>query len=486
MRLITPQIRMTIVLLGIVVLVYWLGAAIHGRSVPTREAAELESRTSICESLAVTSSLLIQESKFPLPQDYISQMMDRNPKFRSIGVRDRTGKLVVSTPNHKSVWADPDLSDKDRFQPGLFSGNRRWGQIECTFKAKTPAWISSDLFRGIFLLCGTAFGFMLYLGRKMNVTRPSKGMPNEARSASDLLGGGLLVLNKSGQIVNANEAFALSCGCNVKDVVGKPPEKVSRWLTSDGTPLKNPPWKHAIKTGERVYEDVVGMVVTDNRTGIEETLTFKVNCAPVNSHSSNGNGVLVSLANVTELVKSKLAAEDTNTANSDFLANMSHEIRKPMNDILGFSDWLQWGKAKSPEEQQEYLATIHSSGSHLLRLISGILDHSKIEAEKIGDGKQTEKVSTETNTKQQLEHKRRTKEPKLPELTGGTVLVVDDGDANRKLISLVLTRAGFVVTEAVNGKIGSDLALERDFDLILMDMRMPVMCRPRNLFSRRL
>jgi len=465
---------MTIALLAIVMLVYWLGAAIHGRSVPTREAAELESRTSICESLAVTSSLLIQESKFPLPQDYISQMMARNPKFRSIGLRNGIGKLVVSTPNHESVWADPDLSDKDRFQPGLFSGNRRWGQLECTFKAKTPVWISSDLFPAIFLLCGTAFGFLLYLGSKMNVTRPPKSMPNEDQSALDLLGGGLMVLNKSGQIVNANEAFALSCGCNVKDVVGKHPEKVSRWLAVDGTPLKNPPWEHTIKTGERVYEDVVGMVV-NNSTGTEDKLTFKVNCAPVKSHLSNDNCVLVSLANVTELAKSKLAAEDTNTANSDFLANMSHEIRKPMNAILGFSDWLQWGKAKSPEEQHEYLATIHSSGSHLLRLISGILDHSKIEAEKIGDGKQTEKVSTETNTKQQLEHKSQVKEPKLPELTGGTVLVVDDGDANRKLINLVLTRAGFVVTEAVNGKIGSDLALERDFDLILMDMRMPVM-----------
>ena len=474
MRLITPRIRMTIVLLAIVMLVYWLGATIHGRSAPTREAAELESRNSICESLAVTSSLLIQEGKSPLTQDYINQLMSRNPKFRSIGVRDQTGKLVVSTPNHKSVWADPDLSDKDRFQPGLFSGNHRWGQIECTFKAKTPVGIGSDLFRAIFLLCGTAFGFVLYLGSKMNATRPSESMPNENQSALDLIGGGLMVLNKSGQIVNANEAFALSCGSNVKDVVGKHPEKVSRWLAGDGTPLKNPPWEHTIKTGERVYENVVGMV-TDNSTGTEDKLTFKVNCAPVKSHLSNDNCVLVSLADVTELAKSKLVAEDTNPANSDFLANMSHEVRKPMNAILGFSDWLQWGKAKSPEEQQEYLETIHSSGSHLLRLISGILDHSKVEAEKIGDGKQTEKVSTETNTKQQLEHKRRAKEPKQPELTGGTVLVVDDGEENRKLINLVLTRAGFVVTEAVNGKIGSDLALERDFDLILMDMRMPVM-----------
>ena len=163
-------------------------------------------------------------------------------------------------------------------------------------------------------------------------------------------------------------------------------------------------------------------MVTDNSTGTEDKLTFKVNCAPVKSHLSNDNCVLVSLANVTELAKSKLAAEDTNTDNSDFLAYMSHEIRKPMNAILGFTDWLQWGKAKSPEEEQEYLATIHSSGSHLLRLISDILDHSKIDAEKIGDCEQTEKVSTATNTKQQLEHKSQAKEPNQTELTGGTAV----------------------------------------------------------------
>jgi|GEM_PF-449836 len=633
MRWITPRIQITIGLLGIVMLVYWLGTALHNRYVPSPESAALNARISICESLAVTTSLLIQENEFLLLEDYINQMMARNPIFRSIGVRNRTDKIVVSTPNHKAAWADPKLSDKERFNPGLFSGNRRWGQIEYTFHAEESAWISPDLMRDLLLLCGTALGFMLYIGRMMGAMRPPKSMPNEVRSTLDILGGGLMVLNRNGKIVIANEAFALSCGCDVKDVVGKYPEKVFQWQAADGTPLKNPPWKHAIKTGERVYEDVVRMVVKDG-DGPEETLTFKVNCAPVKSQSSKGNGVLVSLANVTELEKSKLAAEDANSAKSDFLANMSHEIRTPMNAILGFTDWLQRGMVKSQEEQQEYLATIHSSGSHLLRLINDILDLSKIEAGKlkidpvqenpfeivndissilsiraldkdielitefenelpvsvltddvrlrqvltnlagnaikftseghvkistryveqpigedelqvrisdtgigmtpeqlakifdpfvqadnsvtrkyggtglglsiskrivealggeieatsepgigtvlsfnvkIGDCKQTEKVSAETDNKRRLETKKQGKEVNSTDLYGGTVLLVDDGDANRKLISLILTKAGCEVTEATNGKIGSDLALEYNFDLILMDMQMPVM-----------
>ena len=63
----------------------------------------------------------------------------------------------------------------------------------------------------------------------------------------------------------------------------------------------------------------------------------------------------------------------------------------------------------------------------------------------------------------------------LPSLAGVRILVVEDGDTNRKLIGLVLQRAGVEVTMAENGRIGADLAMETPFDLILMDMQMPVM-----------
>ncbi len=55
------------------------------------------------------------------------------------------------------------------------------------------------------------------------------------------------------------------------------------------------------------------------------------------------------------------------------------------------------------------------------------------------------------------------------------VLVVDDGDSNRKLISLVLSRAGAIVQCARHGKEAVEASGERLFDLVLMDMQMPVM-----------
>jgi PAS domain S-box-containing protein len=55
------------------------------------------------------------------------------------------------------------------------------------------------------------------------------------------------------------------------------------------------------------------------------------------------------------------------------------------------------------------------------------------------------------------------------------VLVVDDGNENRELARLVLEETGLKVMEAENGQIALDLVARHKFDLILMDMQMPVM-----------
>ncbi len=60
-------------------------------------------------------------------------------------------------------------------------------------------------------------------------------------------------------------------------------------------------------------------------------------------------------------------------------------------------------------------------------------------------------------------------------LPAARILVVDDGESNRKLITLVLTRAGASVQTARHGKEAVEAATRTSFDLILMDMQMPVM-----------
>ncbi len=62
----------------------------------------------------------------------------------------------------------------------------------------------------------------------------------------------------------------------------------------------------------------------------------------------------------------------------------------------------------------------------------------------------------------------------LPGLRPAKILLVEDGETNRKLIKLMLSRYGVEVIEACDGQVGVNLALRHDFEVILMDMQMPV------------
>jgi signal transduction histidine kinase len=84
------------------------------------------------------------------------------------------------------------------------------------------------------------------------------------------------------------------------------------------------------------------------------------------------------------LEDARQAAEAGSRAKSDFLASMSHELRTPLNAIGGYAELIDMGlRGPVSDQQRRDLARIRASQQHLLGLIGGVLDLSRIESGRV-------------------------------------------------------------------------------------------------------
>jgi CheY-like chemotaxis protein len=148
-------------------------------------------------------------------------------------------------------------------------------------------------------------------------------------------------------------------------------------------------------------------------------------------------------------------AAENDRLKSEFLAGMCHEILTPMNGILGFAGLLQ-EPGLSGAEQQEYISFIEKSGTRMLNIINDIISIPKVEPA------QNELSVLET----------RINEP-IRELK---ILIAEDDEISAKLIARAVKLYGREVLNVINGVEAVEACRNNpDIDLVLMDIKMPVM-----------
>ncbi|MBT9473672.1 MAG: response regulator [Phenylobacterium sp.] len=274
------------------------------------------------------------------------------------------------------------------------------------------------------------------------------------REAIDLLPEGVVFLDHQGRYILWNKRYAeiyhrsadlFSSEARLADTLregvarGDYPDAVGReeeWLSARLDKPLNP-------TGERHEQRLADgrwLMIEERRTA--------------------DGGVIGLRVDITQMKRQAAALEDAlhraevaSRAKSEFVADMSHELRTPLNGVTGLIQALE--KTHLSKTQSALLADIAASAGQLEKLVTGLLDY--------GDAALATDISPPAPVAHDVDG------PPL------RVLAADDNPTNRKVLELMLGAAGAQVVSVENGQQAVEAWRGGAFDVVLMDLRMPVM-----------
>ncbi len=192
----------------------------------------------------------------------------------------------------------------------------------------------------------------------------------------------IIIFDAQGIILDYNKQAEQDFGFKREEVLGK---DMADYIVPDRYKALHYSMLARITRPDNDQQDTFRTEIEVKRSNGEEYLS---ELSFSRSRNESGDIFVAYMRNISEtkaaeqaLIDAKQAAEEANIAKTAFLANMSHEIRTPMNGVLGLLDVLR--RTELTKEQIEYTDIISRSGHTLLKILSDILDLSKIESGKL-------------------------------------------------------------------------------------------------------
>ena len=158
----------------------------------------------------------------------------------------------------------------------------------------------------------------------------------------------------------------------------------------------------------------------------------------------------------------------------DLGVRLRHDLRTPITAVLGYSEMLlEEAEELDAADAVPDLQKIHASAGRFLSLIDDVADFSKIEAGEAAshiEVSETSEMILDAVAIGESAHREA-----VVGAGGNSLLIVDDNEINRDVLSRQLERQGHATAVAENGLRALEMVREREFDLMLLDIMMPEM-----------
>ncbi|MEH2181727.1 MAG: ATP-binding protein [Nostoc sp.] len=179
----------------------------------------------------------------------------------------------------------------------------------------------------------------------------------------------LLVTTLSGEIKKVNYAAQILLQYNELELIGQPITKFIKEVNK--YPLIIGDIENIGRFHDQEKNPLIKEVETVCYPKSGKTIPVAFSSSIVKTEIEHFQGYVYILRDMTERKQAELAKQE-------FLAMISHEVRTPIASVIGMANLLQYTELTA--EQQDFVETIYTSGTSLLKIINDFLDFSKIQS----------------------------------------------------------------------------------------------------------
>ncbi|WP_413936956.1 ATP-binding protein [Nitrospira sp. BLG_1] len=312
----SPSLVISLCLVGITIGALVIGATLVDLDSDKRTHV-FAARKTLSESLAIEYAILAASGQQSALEGALRALVARDTAIQSMAIQVIGGERLVVVGDHERYWIEPPVrqSTMTHMQVPIHKASSPWAMLQISFKpthlSPEERWLTGAWPRFVAVVAVLTFiGALAVMTRILRYVDPSEVIPPRVKGALDSLTDSVALVDRSGSIVLANEAFCRLAHQPLASILGRSLSRFHWEPDPDGprSTVLEYPWERAIE-----YKTLQQGVRLGFRPPVGALHTLSVTSMPILEEGDVVRGILVSCHDVTDVDHAKAQLRDAIT-----------------------------------------------------------------------------------------------------------------------------------------------------------------------------